>query len=88
MLKRKLKKYGIEGKQFDILENYLEDRRQYVVVSEKSSTTEVVKYGVPQGSLLGTGLFSIHVNDLPEVPSQGQVEMFADDTEYYCVGKT
>ena len=53
VLKRKLKKYGIEGKLFDMLENYLEDRRQYVVVSGKSSTTEVVKFGVPQGSLLG-----------------------------------
>ena len=71
-----------------MLENYLKDRRQYVFVNGKSSTTEVVKYGVPQGSLLGPRLFSIHVNDLPEVPSQGQIEMFADDTEYYCVGKT
>ena len=88
VLKRKLKNYGFEGKLFAMLENYLKDRRQYVVVNGKSSTTEVVKYGVPQGSLLGPRLFSIHVNDLPEVPSQGQIEMFADDTEYYCVGKT
>ena len=79
MLKIKLRNYGIEGKLFDVLENHLKHRRQYVVVNGKSSTTEVVRYGVPQGSQLG--LFSINVNDLPEIPSQCQIEMFTNDTE-------
>ena len=30
--------------------------------------------------------FSIYVNDLPEVPSSGNLEMFADDTTSYCSG--
>ena len=43
--------------------------------------------GVPQGSLLGPRLFSIHVNDLSDFVSKGYLFMFADDTTLYCVGK-
>ena len=32
--------------------------------------------------------FEFHVNDLPGSVESGEVEMFADDTEAYCVGKT
>ena len=43
---------------------------------------------MPQGSLLGPRLFNIHVFDLPEVPSKGELEMFADNTEHYVTGNT
>ena len=87
-LKRKLLAFGIKGKLYDILDDYLRERKQYVVVNGQPSDHMEVKYGVPQGSLLGPRLFAVQVNDLPNVPSKGTLEMFADDTEYYCVGKT
>ena len=59
-----------------------------MVLNGQSSDRMEVNYGVPQGSLLGPRLFAVQVNDLPNVPSKGTLEMFADDTEYYCVGKT
>ena len=43
---------------------------------------------MPQRSLLDPGLFGFHVNDLPDFVASGEVEMFADDTEAYCVRKT
>ena len=43
---------------------------------------------MPQGLLLGPRLFGIQVADLPEVPSEGVLEMFADDTEYYYIGNS
>ena len=43
---------------------------------------------MPQGSLLGPMLFRFHVSDLPDSVESVEVEMFADDTEAYCVGKT
>ena len=33
-------------------------------------------------------LFGIQVADLPEVPSEGILEMFANDTEYYYIGNS
>ena len=42
---------------------------------------------MPRGSLLVPSLFVFHVNDVPDSVESGEVEMFADDTEAYCVGK-
>ena len=59
-----------------------------MVEDGQSSDHIEVKYGVPQGFFLGPRLFAMQLNDLRNVPSKGTLEMFADDTEYYCVGKT
>ena len=32
-------------------------------------------------------LFSIDVNDLPQVPKRGKLETFADDPTFYCIGR-
>ena len=66
--------------------DYLKDRFQYTVVNGHPSNLDEVKYGVPQGSLLGPRLYTIYVNDLPNAVSSGDVFMYADDTTY-CVAK-
>ena len=48
------------------------------------SNVAEVRFVVPQGSVLGPRFFSIYVNDLPEVPCGGKLEMFADETT--CIG--
>ena len=50
--------------------------------------TKISRVWVPQGSVLGPKLFSIHVNDPPDVPIKGTSEIFADDTEFFCIGDT
>jgi hypothetical protein len=41
-----------------------------------------VKFGVPQGSVLGPILFSLFCNDLPDINNSddGEIYMYADDT--------
>ena len=43
--------------------SYLMDRKQYVVLNGKASTTCSATSGVPQGSVLGPLLFQIYTNN-------------------------
>ena len=83
----KLQANGISENLFRLITDYITDRKQYSEINGKSSEKQPNKYGVPQGSLLGPRLFGFHVNDLPDSIESGEVEMFSDDTEVYCVGK-
>ena len=47
------------------------------------SETLHVKYGVPQGSVLGPLLFSIFCNDLPDIAEDETISMYAGDTTLY-----
>lgn len=87
LLPHKLQAAGIMGNSYSWLLDYLNNRSQYTVVNGSKSATKNIRYGVPQGSLLGPRLYSIYVNDLPDaVSADGVVEMYADDTTAYCIG--
>ena len=66
--------------------DYLSERTQYTEINGSRSETAQVKYGVPQGSQLGPYLYSIDVNDFPESVDAGDLSMFADDMNVYCIG--
>ena len=82
LLCKKLLLYGITGKNHEMLTSFLNNRQQYTVVNSKTSSIQPVKYGVPQGSILGPLLFAIYVNDLP-LHIQASCELFCDDTTMY-----
>ena len=77
----KLKIYGVEGN-LKLLENYLTDRQQRVVLNGRTSSWQNVYAGVPQGSVLSPLLFLIYINHLPDGLTS-MCEIFADDTSLF-----
>ena len=63
--------------------SYLTNRYQVVRIHSSVSDPLPVECGVPQGSILGPLLFSIYVNDLPEVPRHCSTECYVDDTKLF-----
>ena len=80
----KLQQNGIEGKFLNLLQNYLNNRKQRVVLNGMESNWGDIKAGVPQGSVLGPLLFLVYINDL-EKGIKSTVKFFADDTSIYSI---
>ena len=78
----KLKGYGIGGKLLAWIQDFLNNRTQFVTIKDTHSDEIPVTSGVPQGSVLGPTLFIYYINDMPTEVECG-VKIFADDTKLY-----
>ena len=85
ILLQKLEKYGFRGNCQNWLHAYLENRSQGVVANGVVSHWQIVRHGVPQGSILGPLLFLIYINDLPLSANSVEIMLFADDTNITAV---
>ena len=80
----KLKQNGISDDLLNILSDFLRNRKQRVTLNGQSSSWTNFNAGVPQGSILGSLLFLIYINDLSDGLSSN-AKLFADDTSLFSV---
>ena len=70
LLLSKMHWYGITGKGYNLIQSYLKNRYQRVIIANKSrqyySEWERIRYSFPQGSILGPLFFILYINYLPE----------------------
>lgn len=83
LLLDKLYCYGFRGRSHELINSYLTNRKQFVFINGKTSNQVLIKYGVPQGSVLGPLLFLLFINDMGKLPLIGKLRLFADDAALF-----
>ena len=80
-------RYGFSGTVLDWFRSYLSNRTQSVKIGKDLSAECEVRYGVPQGSVLGPLLFSLFFAPVEDVIKAHVLDcmMYADDSQLYVV---
>ena len=83
LLIAKLSAYGFEHDALKLIYSYLTNRWHRTKINSAFSSWEELTQGVVQGSVLGTLLFNIYLNNLFYHSECKEVFNFADDTTFY-----
>ena len=79
VLLEKMKYFGFRTSVIKWFESYLSNRKFLVCIDNIFSEPGALRYGVPQGSILGSLLFLLYVNDLFQSLSDAGSYLYADD---------
>ena len=70
----------VQNKAKNLMESYLNNRKQFVQIGEIVSQVKPISMGVPQGSVIGPLLFNTVINDIIKSSSKFSFILYADDT--------
>ena len=82
----KLKAYAIQSENLKWFRSYLSNRKQFILYDDFKTEVKIVKFGVPQSSMLGPLLFLIFVNDMSNSTKVLHPVLFVGDTNLFCSG--
>ena len=82
ILVKKLRLFGITGKPLSLVNSFLSNRSQFVMIHKDKSEILPIQIGVPQGSILAPTLFLIYINDLLSYTLHSKSFAYADDTVF------
>ena len=76
---------GVTGKALNWFESYLTGRRQRIRIGDCLSSKADLKFGVPQGSVLGPLLFTLYTTPLSSMIFEHAIphHLYADDSQLY-----
>ena len=85
LLERLSTSFGVKGRALDWIRSFLSSRSQSVCLGNSSSPSSSIRYGLPQGSILGPLLYIIYTADVERVVRLFgfAVQLYADDTQLY-----
>ena len=83
----KFKRLGINGRMFEWLYSFLNDRTFQVRVGTALSRTHNLENGTAQGTILSPLAFIVMIDDLPDVMTDVEPSLFADDAMIYKCGR-
>ena len=84
ILNDKLHKLGLTELSTSLIDSYMSDRK--LCMTNDKDFYEL-KYGVPQGSILGPLLFIMYTFDITEITKHNKVIVYADDTTVLVSGR-
>ena len=79
ILINKLKLIGIGGSALQLLNDYIHNRHQTVIVNGIQSSFLEIVTGSGQGTVLAPTLYIIYTNDIFDIKLHGNLQMYADD---------
>ena len=85
LLERMAKRYGVKGNALKWFRSYLQERKQFVMIDGTKSKMKELRYGVPQGSVLGPILYLLYTSPIGDIIKRHGLNyhLYADDTQLY-----